>query len=164
MTILQQPSIFDVADEPRLGALAGRVQRTILTDGAWVDHLPGWLEGSDEVLQTLLTDVPWRAERRTMYDREVDVPRLLCWYSGATPLPHPVLADARAALNDHYRPEPGRTAGHGRTVPVPQRFRQRGLARRHHRSGRAHRHHGGDPVGRLGAGAAAAAARRSVRP
>src|SRR6478609_1114654 len=107
MTALQQPSFFDVADEPRLGALAGRVQRTALRDGAWVDHLPGWLDGSDEVLQTLLNEVPWRAERRTMYDREVDVPRLLCWYSGAAPLPHPVLTTARTALNDHYRPEPG---------------------------------------------------------
>jgi len=107
MTALQQPSFFDVADEPRLGALAGRVQRTSLRDGAWVDHLPGWLDGSDEVLQTLLNEVPWRAERRTMYDREVDVPRLLCWYSGAAPLPHPVLTTARTALNDHYRPEPG---------------------------------------------------------
>jgi len=107
MTAPQQPSFFDVADEPRLGALAGRVQRTALRDGAWVDHLPGWLDGSDEVLQTLLTEVPWRAERRTMYDREVDVPRLLCWYSGAAPLPHPVLTTARTALNDHYRPEPG---------------------------------------------------------
>ena len=107
MTAPQQPSFFDVADEPRLGALAGRVQRTALRDGAWVDHLPGWLDGSDEVLQTLLNEVPWRAERRTMYDREVDVPRLLCWYSGAAPLPHPVLTTARTALNDHYRPEPG---------------------------------------------------------
>ena len=107
MTALQQPSFFDVADEPRLGALAGRVQRTALRDGAWVDHLPGWLDGSDEVLQTLLNEVPWRAERRTMYDREVDVPRLLCWYSGAAPLPHPVLTTARTALNDHYRPKPG---------------------------------------------------------
>jgi len=107
MTALQQPSFFDVADEPRLGALAGRVQRTALRDGAWVDHLPGWLDGSDEVLQTLLNEVPWRAERRTMYHREVDVPRLLCWYSGAAPLPHPVLTTARTALNDHYRPEPG---------------------------------------------------------
>lgn len=114
MTVLHQPSFFDVADEPRLGPLAGRAHRTSLTQGAWVDHLPGWLDGSDQVLQTLLSDVPWRAERRTMYDREVDVPRLLCWYSGSTRLPHPVLAAARAGLNDHYQQhlgEPLVTAG-----------------------------------------------------
>ena len=82
MTVLRQPSMFDVADEPELTPLPGRVQRTELTDGAWVDHLPGWLTGSEQLLDTLLADVPWRAERRQMYDREVDVPRLLCWYSG----------------------------------------------------------------------------------
>jgi alkylated DNA repair dioxygenase AlkB len=40
-----------------------------------------------------------------MYDREVDVPRLLCWYSDT--LPHPILTSARAALNTHYEPELG---------------------------------------------------------
>jgi len=107
VTLLHQPSMFDVAQEPELAALGGHLQRTELTDGAWVDHLPGWLAGSDSVLDALLADVPWRAERRTMYDREVAVPRLLCWYSGATPLPHPVLMDARRRLTAHYRQELG---------------------------------------------------------
>ncbi|WP_091107393.1 alpha-ketoglutarate-dependent dioxygenase AlkB [Micromonospora citrea] len=92
---------------PSLGPLAGRLRRHPLTRGAWVDHLPGWVAGSDEVFDTLLRDVPWRAERRTMYDSEVDVPRLLCWYSGQRPLPHPLLAEARAALTRHYAPELG---------------------------------------------------------
>ena len=99
--------MFDAADEPQLTPLAGRVRRTPLTDGAWVDHLPGWLLGSDHVLDRLRSDVPWRAERRQMYDREVDVPRLLCWYSGTTPFPHPILNGARAALNAHYEQELG---------------------------------------------------------
>ncbi len=105
MTVLRQPSMFDMADELELTSLDGRVQRTELTDGAWVDHLPGWLMGSEQLLETLLADVPWRAERRQMYDREVDVPRLLCWYSDT--LPHPILTCARAALNVHYEPELG---------------------------------------------------------
>jgi alkylated DNA repair dioxygenase AlkB len=99
--------MFDTADEPELTALSGNVQRTELSDGAWVDHLPGWLNGSDEVLDRLLSDVPWRAERRQMYDREVDVPRLLCWYSGATPFPHPLLTTAREELSSYYGPELG---------------------------------------------------------
>ena len=107
VTIWHQPSMFDTADSPELTALKGHVRRTPLTDGAWVDHLPGWLAGSDLLLDRLLADVPWRAERRQMYDREVDVPRLLSWYSGATPLPHPTLADARQQLNDYYGPELG---------------------------------------------------------
>jgi len=102
-----QLSVLDVADEARLGPLAGRLRRHRLTRGAWVDHLPYWVEGSDGVLQTLLHDVQWRAERREMYDREVDVPRLLRWYDGDEPLPHPVLADAREALSRQYAAELG---------------------------------------------------------
>ena len=67
----------------------------------------GWT-GSDQLLQTLLTDVPWRAERRQMYDREVDVPRLLCWYSGDDPAAAPGADRAPGhALNDYYGPELG---------------------------------------------------------
>lgn len=102
-----QLSVLDVADEARLGPLAGRLRRHRLTRGAWVDHLPNWVEGSDGVLQTLVHDVQWRAERREMYDREVDVPRLLRWYDGDEPLPHPVLADAREALSRQYAAELG---------------------------------------------------------
>ncbi len=99
--------MFDAADEPELTALAGRLTRVQLSDGAWVDHLPGWLLGSDLLLERLLEDVPWRAERRQMYDREVDVPRLLCWYSGAGDFPHPILTEARSGLNRHYAAELG---------------------------------------------------------
>ncbi|WBB81640.1 alpha-ketoglutarate-dependent dioxygenase AlkB [Micromonospora sp. WMMD882] len=103
-----QPSMLDLADAgATLGPLAGRVRRHGLTRGAWVDHLPGWVRGSDPVLATLLTEVPWRAERRRMYDTDVDVPRLLCWYAAGRPLPHPLLTGARAALNRHYADELG---------------------------------------------------------
>ncbi|MFE9917202.1 alpha-ketoglutarate-dependent dioxygenase AlkB [Micromonospora sp. NPDC005553] len=103
-----QPSMLDLADAgPTLGPLPGQIRRHQLSRGAWVDHLPGWVRGSDTVLDTLLTEVPWRAERRTMYDAEVDVPRLLCWYDGARQLPHRVLTSARAALTEHYAPELG---------------------------------------------------------
>jgi alkylated DNA repair dioxygenase AlkB len=117
MAVLHQPSMFDSLDDtsgdaaaipagrPTLGPL-GTMVRTELSDGAWVDHRPGWLTGSEAVLDTLLREVPWRAEERQMYDRQVAVPRLLCWYSGAGAFPHPVLHDARTALDEHYRPEP----------------------------------------------------------
>ncbi|MFI6271893.1 alpha-ketoglutarate-dependent dioxygenase AlkB [Micromonospora zamorensis] len=103
-----QPSMLDLADAgPTLGPLPGQIRRHQLSRGAWVDHLPGWVQGSDAVLDTLLTEVPWRAERRTMYDSEVDVPRQLCWYDADRQLPHPVLTTARAELTRHYAPELG---------------------------------------------------------
>jgi alkylated DNA repair dioxygenase AlkB len=102
-----QPSLFDVSDEPALGPLTGRLVRRHLSAGAWVDVLPGWVSGAGEVLSTLLHAVDWRAERRPMYDREVDVPRLLRWYAGHETLPHPLLTDARERLSAHYGPELG---------------------------------------------------------
>ena len=99
--------MFDLAPEATLGPLVGRVRRQELTLGAWVDHLPGWVHGSDHVLQTLLADVDWRAERRTMYEEQVDVPRLLRWYGGHEALPHELLTEARRRLTEHYAEELG---------------------------------------------------------
>lgn len=106
MTALQG-SLLDLADTPVLGALAGQLERTSLTDGAWIDLRPNWLTGGDEVFRSLLTDVAWQAERRQMYDRTVDVPRLTRFYAGRQPLPHPILAHAREQLSRHYRAELG---------------------------------------------------------
>lgn len=105
--VAHQPSMLDLADEASLGPLAGHVRRRELSRGAWVDHLPGWVHGSDIILETLLRDVDWRAERREMYEREVDVPRLLCWYGEGDPLPHHLLEEARRQLTDHYAAELG---------------------------------------------------------
>ena len=107
MSLAVQASLLDLADDVRLGALSGAVRRTPLAHGAWVDHRPGWVHGSDSVLDDLVRDIPWRQESRRMYDRVVAVPRLVAWYPETVPLPHPVLADARAALSAFYRPELG---------------------------------------------------------
>jgi alkylated DNA repair dioxygenase AlkB len=106
-----QRSLLDLTDEPGPGQLAGAVRRRQLAHGAWLDLCPGWLAGADELFSRLLKVVPWRAERRTMYDRVVDVPRLLCFYGERTPLPDSLLDSARRALNDYYAAEPFLTAG-----------------------------------------------------
>jgi alkylated DNA repair dioxygenase AlkB len=88
--------------------------RTQLARDAWVDVQPGWLAGSPELFARLLEQVPWRAERRQMYDRTVDVPRLQCFYGEDAALPDPALDAAREALSGHYASElgePFRTAG-----------------------------------------------------
>jgi alkylated DNA repair dioxygenase AlkB len=102
-----QPSLLDMDSEPELGALAGEVRRTPLDRGAWVDLRPGWMSGSAAVFERLLDAVPWRAEQRRMYDKVVDVPRLLCFYGQDQPLPDPMLTAAIRALNKHYRRELG---------------------------------------------------------
>jgi alkylated DNA repair dioxygenase AlkB len=105
-----QPSLLDsLAPDtgPGLTGLAGRLRRHELSRGAWVDHLPGWVTGADLVLEVLLAGVPWRAGRRRMYDGVVDVPRLLEWYGPDRELPHPLLAEARERLSQHYAGELG---------------------------------------------------------
>ncbi|MFI6339235.1 alpha-ketoglutarate-dependent dioxygenase AlkB [Streptomyces sp. NPDC050535] len=101
-----QGSLFDQTDELRLTPLQG-TRRTALGDGAWIDLLPGWLTGADALFARLVAEVPWRAERRQMYEQVVDVPRLLAYYGAGAPLPHPVLDRARDTLSAHYAEELG---------------------------------------------------------
>ncbi|MEV8376252.1 alpha-ketoglutarate-dependent dioxygenase AlkB [Kribbella sp. NPDC056861] len=108
-----QASLLDAFEDPALGSLDG-IRRTELSQGAWIDVLPRWLTGADQVYERLAADVPWREERRQMYDRVVDVPRLLCFYGESEDLPLPILDDARDQLSEHYAGElgePFRTAG-----------------------------------------------------
>ena len=99
MPIGFQASLFDdpVGSRP--------IDRTVLNAGAWLDVSPGWLAGADGVFERLLTAVAWRAQRRAMYDRQVAVPRLLCFYGEDEALPDPALVAARDALNDQYSVE-----------------------------------------------------------
>lgn len=106
MTRHLQGSLFDQTDEVRLGPLDG-LRRTPLSRGAWIDVLPGWLSGADALFEQLAAEVPWRAERRKMYDNVVAVPRLLAYYAADDTLPHPVLAQARDMLSAHYAEELG---------------------------------------------------------
>ena len=110
MSVDFQSSLFDTTSthEP------AHIERRPLSSGAWVDVARNWLAEADDVFATLVRDVPWRAERRAMYDRVVDVPRLVYTYVIGDELPHPRLTAAREELTAHYEPElgePFRTAG-----------------------------------------------------
>lgn len=104
MSLAMQGSLFG-DDDGGVGSLQS-VTRRELTLGAWVDVRPGWLSDSD-LFDSLVTDVDWRAERRQMYDRVVDVPRLVRYYAEREHWPHAALYEARDALDDHYRSELG---------------------------------------------------------
>src|SRR5688500_5730507 len=107
MTGYFQGSLLDGDTGPEVAELGETVTRTGLTQGAWVDVRPGWVTGADALFLRLQADVPWRAERREMYDRIVDVPRLVCFYDVDDALPDPALDAAREALSAHYATELG---------------------------------------------------------
>lgn len=102
-----QGSLLDEGVDASVAELGEAVQRRHLDHGAWIDVRPGWVHGSDDVFRRLQTEVPWRAEKRRMYDRVVDVPRLVCHYPEGAALPDPVLTSARASLTGHYGAELG---------------------------------------------------------
>jgi alkylated DNA repair dioxygenase AlkB len=100
MHALEQASLFG-AGEPRLDPDLRGLRRLTLSGSAWVDHLPGWIEGHDAVFQTLRSTTRWEHQRRRMYERIVDVPRLVATLPNDGP-GHPVLSKAADALSRHY--------------------------------------------------------------
>lgn len=76
--------------------------RRELSDGAWIDYLPGWLSDPDDMFSDLLHRMPWRADTRQMYDTVLAVPRLTAWFNDANRVGSTAVTASRAALNAHY--------------------------------------------------------------
>jgi alkylated DNA repair dioxygenase AlkB len=96
----QQRSLFD-SGEPRFDPQLARLSRIPLGKGAWIDHLPGWLEGHETLLDQLWATTQWQSHRRHMYERMVDVPRLVATLPENGP-GHPIVTDMADALSAHY--------------------------------------------------------------
>ena len=75
-----------------------------LAGGAWLDHVPGWLAGADEVFALLLATVPWAQHERHMYTGKVVEPRLRASYRLATGVGGvpPVVQEMGAVLGQRY--------------------------------------------------------------
>ncbi|HEY1703186.1 MAG TPA: alpha-ketoglutarate-dependent dioxygenase AlkB [Trebonia sp.] len=102
-----QGSLLTLADDVGPRQPVERGARRALAGGAWVDVHRAWMAGADSLFERLAGSVPWRTQRRRMYDRIVDVPRVTAFYDRADELPDPALAAARAALDRSYGPELG---------------------------------------------------------
>jgi alkylated DNA repair dioxygenase AlkB len=88
---MPQPALF--ADEPR-----------VLVEDAegGIRYQPGFIDRTtaDAWFAALRDTIPWQRERRPMYDRVVDVPRLLAGFALDDPELPPVLAHAAARVRD----------------------------------------------------------------
>ena len=78
MALAWQGSIF--GGEPEPDASFAQLERSELAGGAWVDHAPGWLAGSDDLFAELLETAPWQQRQRVMWEQLVDEPRLTAWW------------------------------------------------------------------------------------
>lgn len=95
-----QLSLFD-AGTPTFDPELEGLTRFTLDRGAWVDYLPNWLAGHESVYRHLAREADWAHQRRVMYERTVDVPRL----TAKVPTYHPVAAlfdEIAWTLSLHY--------------------------------------------------------------
>lgn len=107
------------------------VERQDLGGGAWIEHVPGFLRGHQRLFEQLYRSVDWRQGDRLMYERVVDVPRLL----GRLPESgHPLIEELVVLLSRHterklasvslalYRDGKDSVAWHGDRVKRPEDF------------------------------------------
>jgi alkylated DNA repair dioxygenase AlkB len=95
-----QASLFGFG-EPGLDLEFRATRRIPLSAGAWIEHVPGWLHGHEVLFEALRDTTAWQHQRRRMYERVVDVPRLVASVPDDGP-GHPVLARASLALSERY--------------------------------------------------------------
>ena len=99
-----QRSLFGTM-APSVDATFAEASRLELDHTTWVELVPGWLRGADEVFDELTSILPLRQRTGVkMYDRVVDEPRLSAWWraeSGA-PEPLPLLREIRLMLAERY--------------------------------------------------------------
>ncbi len=97
----RQVSLFG-GEAPSCDASFTDLEHIALEDGAWLELGRRWLRGHEHVFETLVRELPWREDDRKMYDRTVDVPRLIAVLP-AKPAPSLApLEDMRRALDLRY--------------------------------------------------------------
>src|SRR6187551_3380485 len=69
--------------EPTPDAAFRSVLRRDLGQGAWVEYAPAWLSGHLRFMDELIATCDWQRHRRNMYDRIVEVPRLVAAAPGS---------------------------------------------------------------------------------
>jgi alkylated DNA repair dioxygenase AlkB len=95
--IVRQLDLFAAGGAPGFDAAFRTLHRNALSHGAWIDHAPGWVHHHDALFDELERDLPWRTETMKMYDKVVDVPRLLARVDA-----HPLIEQMRDALSERY--------------------------------------------------------------
>jgi alkylated DNA repair dioxygenase AlkB len=103
LLVLRQLDLF-ATGAPAFDAEFRARRRTELSHGAWIDHVPSWVSGHDALFDELERGLRWRRETMQMYDKTVDVPRLLAKVppEGAG---QPIIERMRLAISQRYGEE-----------------------------------------------------------
>lgn len=99
-----QPSLLDVGMDPSVDPGFSTLRRVKLDDDSWVDHAPGWVDGSDALFGRLVDQLDWGQRSRQMYDQKVVEPRLTSLWRKASgeALEPAILEKMRVLLSARY--------------------------------------------------------------
>lgn len=99
-----QPSLFESAIEPAIDESFANLKHVQLDPTSWVQHVPGWLDGSEQLFSELLETRDWGQRMRRIYDEKHLEPRLTAGWrlESGEPLEPPILERARHALCERY--------------------------------------------------------------
>ena len=145
------------AQEPTVDWSFAGAKRVELVDAAWVEHVPVWLRGADELFTIVAGSVQWQRPLVRMWDRQLPQPRL----SGLMrPGERPAMVEEmRAALSGRYAQEFLAVGAN-----LSRRARQRRVARRQRRPHDAISHHRDRVARRSSALSPATNRRRPIGP
>lgn len=77
-TLTFQGSLLDtVADGPAFDPTFAGIRRHHLPDNAWVDRLPGWVQGADHLYRAAEAHLPWTTGTERIRGEDVARPRLV---------------------------------------------------------------------------------------
>jgi alkylated DNA repair dioxygenase AlkB len=99
--IARQADLLDGL-EPEADAGFRAASRVQLDETSWIEHVPGWLQGSGRLFRELVETAPWEQRDRWMFARKFVEPRLTAEYPDITVAPQPLLHTVAAALSSHY--------------------------------------------------------------
>ena len=113
---------------PEIDTAFSTARRIPLDATSWLEHVPGWLAGSDALFTELRDTADWEQRDRWMFEKRVIEPRLTAEYPQLRQAPQALLHEVARALSDHYgscydkiwinlyRDHRDSTAWHGDTV------------------------------------------------
>jgi len=97
----RQGDLFDDLP-PEVDARFATARRIDLDQTSWVEHVPGWLQGSGVLFDELLATAPWEQRYRMMFARRFIEPRLTAEYPDIAGAPQALLHTVTDALSEHY--------------------------------------------------------------
>jgi alkylated DNA repair dioxygenase AlkB len=101
MPKMDQLDLF-AGDEMAVDPTFGTAYRIRLDETSWVEHVPGWLSGSERLLADLVAQAGWEQRDRWIANRMVAEPRLTAEYPDLADAPQAILHTAAATLSAHY--------------------------------------------------------------